>query len=402
MTRKRIISFGLMTCCLSYILILAIVAKPNVSNLSSTLRDCTGCHSVPANPSGAANFGNLPPSFTPGEAYSLNLNITGGAVYGFQIAAVYADGTSAGTLSSVAANTAVTSAGVLASTRALSSGVIDFQWTAPIQPKSAVSFKTYAMAANGNGGTSGDTTIAKEQAVPVAVVPPPNQPPLVTSVASQSSTVGAVVSLQIQASDPDGNPLTYGATNLPPGLSINATTGLISGTVSSSASGAYSVNVSVSDGTTTVAAAFSWNIAAAPYTEVLSFSQFGNGTGFPSAAASEQGRLYSLITLVNMSSSEPTHATLTIRTDDGNLMPVTLNGQSTLGSLDVTVPAAGSVLLRTDGLGDLKTGSVEVRSDKRLSGVIVVGGDSGRVAYLDNRAVTRFLAPVNESGFGTG
>ena len=39
------------------------------------------------------------------------------------------------------------------------------------------------------------------------------------------------VRLQIAALDPQGGTLTYSAANLPPGLSINAATGLISGTV---------------------------------------------------------------------------------------------------------------------------------------------------------------------------
>jgi hypothetical protein len=46
---------------------------------------------------------------------------------------------------------------------------------------------------------------------------------------------GAKVSLQIQASDSPGLPLAYQASGLPAGLSINGSTGLISGTMTQAA-----------------------------------------------------------------------------------------------------------------------------------------------------------------------
>jgi hypothetical protein len=53
----------------------------------------------------------------------------------------------------------------------------------------------------------------------------------VTNPGNQTGTVGTAVSLQIHATDSaPGQTLTYGATGLPAGLSINASTGLISGT----------------------------------------------------------------------------------------------------------------------------------------------------------------------------
>src|SRR4051794_20682976 len=50
----------------------------------------------------------------------------------------------------------------------------------------------------------------------------------VTNPGSQTGTVGTAKSLQISASDSGGAALTYSATGLPTGLSINASTGLIS------------------------------------------------------------------------------------------------------------------------------------------------------------------------------
>jgi hypothetical protein len=63
--------------------------------------------------------------------------------------------------------------------------------------------------------------------------------------------------LQIAASDPDGDTLTYGATGLPNGVSINASTGLISGSVNA-APGSYPVTVSVTDGSLTTTQSFTW------------------------------------------------------------------------------------------------------------------------------------------------
>ncbi len=52
----------------------------------------------------------------------------------------------------------------------------------------------------------------------------------VTKPANQTGIVGKSVTLPIVASDADGDALTYGASNLPAGLTINASTGVISGT----------------------------------------------------------------------------------------------------------------------------------------------------------------------------
>ena len=75
---------------------------------------------------------------------------------------------------------------------------------------------------------------------------PTNQPPNVTNPGDQLDGTGDAVNLLVVASDPDGDALTYGATGLPPGLSINSGTGRITGNVNQA--GVWSVTVSVDDG----------------------------------------------------------------------------------------------------------------------------------------------------------
>ena len=75
---------------------------------------------------------------------------------------------------------------------------------------------------------------------------PLNQPPKLVNPENQKSTVGSVISQQVEASDPDEDTLTFSATGLPNGLSINASTGLIQGTVSTA--GDFNVSVTVDDG----------------------------------------------------------------------------------------------------------------------------------------------------------
>src|SRR5262249_27381547 len=78
----------------------------------------------------------------------------------------------------------------------------------------------------------------------------------------QASTTEDVVSLAISARDANGDPLTYSAAGLPPGLAVNSATGLISGTVAVDAdlNSPYTVTVTASDGTHSCAQSFTWAV----------------------------------------------------------------------------------------------------------------------------------------------
>ncbi|HET6208788.1 MAG TPA: putative Ig domain-containing protein, partial [Jatrophihabitans sp.] len=126
----------------------------------------------------------------------------------------------------------------------------------------------------------------------------------VTNPGSQTGTVGTAASLQIVATDSaSGQTLTYSATGLPTGLSINAGTGLISGTPTTA--GSYSVTVTVKDTTNaTGTASFSWTInptggGCSSPGQKLGNPGFETGTASPWTASTG---------VIDNSSGEPAHS----------------------------------------------------------------------------------------------
>jgi hypothetical protein len=69
---------------------------------------------------------------------------------------------------------------------------------------------------------------------------------------------GTAVAVQLEASDADGDALAYSAAGLPPSLSVNPSTGLISGTLTRADTGSYTVTATVSDGSVPVSQQFTW------------------------------------------------------------------------------------------------------------------------------------------------
>ena len=74
------------------------------------------------------------------------------------------------------------------------------------------------------------------------------EPSFDQDVPDQTNAEGDVITgLDAGATDPDGDSLTYAASGLPDGLSINTSSGLISGTLSSTSAGLHHVTVTVTD-----------------------------------------------------------------------------------------------------------------------------------------------------------
>ncbi len=106
-----------------------------------------------------------------------------------------------------------------------------------------------------NNGVPSKARILK---VGIAANPNPAITPTVTQPADQSTVSGTSVSLQIQASDPNGDTLGYATVGLPPGLVLDSTSGLISGTPETI--GDYNVTVAASDGINNDSKAFIWHV----------------------------------------------------------------------------------------------------------------------------------------------
>ncbi len=86
----------------------------------------------------------------------------------------------------------------------------------------------------------------------------------VAELGDQSNTEGDSVSLQASATDLNNLSLTFSADGLPTGLSINEQSGLITGTIAAGAAnnGPYWTTIAATDGTSTDAQSFNWNVAS--------------------------------------------------------------------------------------------------------------------------------------------
>jgi endo-1,4-beta-xylanase len=152
-------------------------------------------------------------------------------------------------------------------TTPVTSGTITFSnfvsaWASHGMDLGTMNYQILATEAFGGGSGSDSVTLGSSS-------PPPANTVTVTNPGNQTSTVGTAASTQIHATDSGGAALTYSASGLPAGLSINSSTGLISGTPTTS--GTSSVTVTATDSTgASGSTTFSWTVNS---------SGGGGGTG---------------------------------------------------------------------------------------------------------------------------
>ncbi len=167
---------------------------------------------------------------------------------------------------------------------------------------------------------------------------PPNRPPTLQAVANQSGIAGLATSLALSGADPDGDALSYSATGLPAGLSVNASSGLISGAPSSA--GSFNVTAQVSDGRGGVASrSFAWAVAPA----ILAI----NPVLAPPVAAG---------TSASFTVGSNGGAGVTYRWNFGDGTPTTADSTATTAAHTYAAPGLYSVTVTaTDALGRVET-----------------------------------------------
>jgi cold shock CspA family protein len=165
---------------------------------------------------------------------------------------------------------------------------------------------------------SGSPRLSDTQLVTI-VVPRLNESPQLANPERQFSAEGESISLDVAATDPDGDTLRYSAAGLPAGLRINPSTGVISGDVDfeAAASSPFDVTVTVTDSGSpqkSTAASFQWTVA---------------GTNRPPTAAT-----VTVLVLVG----QPREITLDAEDPDGDELEYTLVAAPVTGIVEGEAP----------------------------------------------------------------
>ncbi len=198
----------------------------------------------------------------------------------------------------------------------------------------------------------------------------PNNPPTIDSTPSFSATEGSPYSYDVNASDPDGDTLTYSLTTAPTGMTIDSASGVISWTPTTAQVGTQSVAVQVDDGNgayvtqsfsvavsalpnnpptinsapgmqATANIAYSYAVSASdPDGDVLNYSLITAPSGMTVDSAS------GLISWTPSSAQTGTHA-VTVRVDDGQYFveqSYNLTVSSDALPLDVSISLSSQII----------------------------------------------------------
>jgi hypothetical protein len=175
-----------------------------------------------------------------------------------------------------------------------------------------------------------------------SVAPPASATPTVTvtNPGTQTGAIGTADNVQIQATDSaTGKTFSYSATDLPIGLSINASTGAISG--KPTMAGSFTTTVTVNDGTSASSVNFDWTVGTTSTGNTVTVTNPGAQTGTVAVAASLQIK----------ATDSATGQTLTYSATG---LPAGLSISSSTGLISGTPTTAGNssvTVTATDGTG---------------------------------------------------
>src|SRR6266487_4641130 len=181
------------------------------------------------------------------------------------------------------------------------------------------------ISASNSGGTGTATLV-------ITINTPP---PVITSPGTATGTVGVAFSYQITATN---NPTSYGASSLPPGLTVNTATGLISGTPTTA--GTYPVTISAtnSGGTGTSTLVITINN---PVPTVTSISPTCATAGGPQFTLTVNGTKFVSASTVNWNGT-PLATTFVSSTQLTAAVPASLIATAGTASITVANPCAGA------------------------------------------------------------
>ncbi len=207
----------------------------------------------------------------------------------------------------------------------------------------------------------------------------------VTNPGNQAGAVGTPASLQIQASDSaSSQTLNYSATGLPAGLTINSTTGLISGTPTTA--GTSNVTVTATDGTgASNSATFTWTISPGNNGNIVTVTNPGSQNGTVGTPASLQIR----------ASDSASSQTLTYGATG---LPAGLAINSTTGLISGTPTTAG-----TSNVTVTATDTTGASNSATFTWTIAPGNNGGgcHVTYQPNQWPGGFTANVTIANTST-
>jgi hypothetical protein len=220
------------------------------------------------------------------------------------------------------------------------------------------------------------------------IVPILSAAPMITSATTASGAVGSSFSFQITASN---TPTSYGATGLPAGLTVNTSTGLISGTPTAAGTSTVSLTATNAEGTGTASMSLSIAAAGAPVLSV-------NATSVAFGSVALNSPSYQSVTLTSSGTAPLTINAGTLTgtgfSMSGVSFPLTLNpGQTAQLEIEFDPTAAGAASGTVTLTSNCSSGSTSTIS---LSGT----GETGTTSYEVNLSWNApSSSPVGVTGY---